>query len=362
LQTELHHKRPDFSKWAVVAHKDDTGFGRQAEDMRAVLGIPKQIVIPSERLADKALDPSCEIMLAPAASKEEVRNALAGLQGVVFYERHSWHPLLLPVARELGVRTVCVPNWEWFNGRDTNWDYCDLFVTSSNFALDVVRRQGRKNVVHLPWTLDIARFPGRIVRGCGRVFIHNAGLVDPDDRKSTADTICAFKKVKREDIRLIVRLQRGAKLPSLDERITLEVGNLPNPATLYATGDVAIQPSKMEGNGFMVLEPVCSGLPVITLDYPPMSEFVRQPEMLARKRWFKRRAFSTTWVKHAHLRLPDVNDLARRIEWCASNDLTNISQSNRAWAEQNFEREAVQRQWSEAIGKLMSAKSDGPEN
>ena len=29
----------DFSRWAVVAHKDDTGFGRQAADIRAVLGL-----------------------------------------------------------------------------------------------------------------------------------------------------------------------------------------------------------------------------------------------------------------------------------------------------------------------------------
>ena len=39
-----------FADWAVVAHKDDTGFGRMAADARKVLGFGHHFVIPSERL------------------------------------------------------------------------------------------------------------------------------------------------------------------------------------------------------------------------------------------------------------------------------------------------------------------------
>ena len=161
----------------------------------------------------------------------------------------------------------------------------------------------------------------RSVAGPARIFVHNAGLVDPDDRKGTRDTIESFLRTRRKDIRLIVRIQKEAPLPEMDERIDVQVGNVQNHADLYRNVDVAIQPSKMEGIGFMILEAVCAGLPVITTDYPPMNEYVLQPELRVRTHWWKRKAFPTAWVNHAHLRLPRRADLVRCMEWCADQDM-----------------------------------------
>lgn len=343
----------DLARWAVVAHKDDTGFGRLAEDMRAVLGLGQHLVIPSERLSDKPLSDSGEIRLAPDSSEEFVRSALAPLQGIIFFERHNWHPLLLPAARSLGVKTVCVPMWEWFNGRDKEWQLCDLFICPSNWSLQVVRKFNWQSSIRLPACLDMERFPNRAISGPARLFVHNAGLVDPDDRKSTRETIEAFKRVKRDDIRLVVRLQKPADLPALDNRISVVTENLKNPAALYAEGEVAVQPSKLEGVGFMVLEPVLSGMPVITLDYPPMNEFVRDRQLLVRKRWLKRRSYGSVWFKHAHLRLPDIGDLARKIEWCAENDLASISKENRQWSESIFNRASLRSRYESVLQALV---------
>jgi glycosyltransferase involved in cell wall biosynthesis len=147
-------------------------------------------------------------------------------------------------------------------------------------------------------------------------------------------------------------MQKPAPLPPLDDRIEIKLGHLENHADLYTEGDAAIQPSKMEGTGFMVLEPLCTGLPVVTTDYPPMNEYIRQPEMLVRKRWFKRKAFPTrvAGIRHAHLRLPSLRDLVHKIEWCATHDLGEISRANRDWAEETFNPEAVLRRWTEALG------------
>ena len=112
----------------------------------------------------------------------------------------------------------------------------------------------------------------------------------------------------------------------------------------------------MEGQGFMVIEAAASGLPVLTLDYPPMSEFVHQPEMRVAKRWFKRRAYATHWVKHAHLRLPSPGDLTRKIAWCAANDLGPIARANRQWAEATFARERLRADWTRALGALAAAE------
>jgi len=350
-------KTLDFQQWAVVAHKDDTGFGRQARDIRKVLSIGRHIVIPTERLTDHPLNPSDEFLLPWESTAERVKEVLQGLQGIIFFERHTWHPHLLPCARQLGVATVCVPNWEWFAGRHENWKMCDLFACPNEMALRTVRSYGWTNSVMLPWCLDLDSLPERLIKGPARTFVHNAGLVDINDRKGTRDTIEAFRRTRRKDIRLIVRLQKEAPLPKIDDRIDVRVGNVESHADLYRDVDVAIQPSKMEGIGFMILEAVCAGLPVITTDYPPMNEFVLQPEMRVGTHWWNRKAFATKWVNHAHLRLPRKSDIVRRIEWCADQDMERFSKQNRAWALEVFSADHLRRQWSEAFDTRLFSTS-----
>ncbi len=339
----------DFSKWAVVAHKDDTGLGRQASYITELLQLGHHLVVPSERLQDHPLLPGRDVFLSPEASAEVVRAGLSGLEGIIVLERHSWHAELLQIARDMGLRTVCVPNWEWFDGSNERWGLCDLFVCPSRHTLSVVRGYGFENSVYIPPAVNLCCLPFKLRSGKARLFVHNAGLVDADDRKGTRDTIQAFKMVKRQDIRLLVRIQKAVSLPEIDDRIEIEIGNLADAGELYSAGDVAIQPSKMEGVGFMVLEPLCSGLPVITTDYPPMNEYITTTELLVRKRWFRRKSFASQWIKQAHLRLPDLHDLARKIEWCADNDMASISQANRKTAESMFSPVAQQAQWIEAL-------------
>ena len=164
-----------------------------------------------------------------------------------------------------------------------------LSVILNSRKILCVAMVGKRQHIFLP--LSIYRDFPPVILLAARAFIHNAGLVNEDDRKGTRDSILAFRKVKRKDISLIVRMQKAVPLPELDERIKVQVGNLADPKELYATGEVAIQPSKLEGVGFMVIEPLCSGMPVITLDYPPMNEYVRMPELLVRRNGLKERVF-----------------------------------------------------------------------
>lgn len=347
--------QPDWSRWAVVAYNDDTGLGRMANDMVRMLNLGHHLVACSERLATKPLQPGRDWKLDPKADITELRRHLDGLEGIISLERCDWHPKLFRTARSMGVRTVCVPMWEWFRGNDPLWGDCDLFICPNEFSRQIVQSYGWRKTTVLPWLLDLDQLPVRQVRGPARVFVHNAGLVDHDDRKGTRDTIEAFMQVSRPDLRLIVRAQKEASLPNGDPRIEYRFGNLARPADLYAEGEVMIQPSKMEGLGFMVLEPVCCGLPVITTDYPPMNEIVRQPELRVRPRWFKRKCFANQWIKHAHLRLPRISHLSRIIEWCADHDLEACSASNRTWAEGTYSSSQLIARWSHTLGALLKA-------
>ncbi|MGB5135691.1 MAG: glycosyltransferase [Prochlorococcaceae cyanobacterium] len=324
-----------------------------ASDVRVVLGFGHHLVIPSERLIDYPIDGITERWLPRDAPPEQVRSLLSGLEGILFFERHAWHPEILRIAREMGVATVCVPMWEWFRGKASEWKYCDLFVCPSRFTEKIVRSYGFTNTCCLPWPLDLAKLPKRHVSGPARHFIHNAGLVDRDDRKGTRDTIQAFCRLKHRDIRLTVRMQKEVPLPTFDERVDVVVGNLSSVSDLYSTGDICVQPSKMEGIGFMVLEPACAGIPVITTDYPPMNEFIQQPELRCRPRWRKRKAFASQWIRHAHLKLPSIRDLTRRMEWAASTDLSPVSAANRQWAETTFNQMALQSAWGMALKAIV---------
>lgn len=349
----LDSRMSAFSNWAVVARKDNTGFGRQAADARRVLGIGFHFVCPSDRIEGRPPEGPHEEWLLPDMDDGALGQLLSKVEGILFFETYrTWHPRLLQVAKQLGVRTVCVPNWEWFRGDDPLWELCDLFACPTRFTVGIVQRYGWRQTLYLPWALDLGRFKPRQIEGPARLFIHNAGLVDPDDRKGTRDTIEAFKRVGRRDIRLLVRVQKEVPLPELDDRIEVRIGDLEDPAELYSIGDCAIQPSKMEGIGFMVIEPVCAGMPVITTDAPPMNEFVLQREMLARPRWFKRKAFPTQWIKHAFMRLPRQGALAAAIDWCAENDLRTLSHENRQHAESLFGVERLKELWTGAVAHL----------
>lgn len=349
-------RRPvELSKWAVVAPHDDSGLGRQAQDIKSLFGM-QHLAIKSDRLSTLPFVPGRDHLLDPALPVAALRILLSEFGGLLLMERTSWHPDLCRVAKEMQIPIAAYINWEWFRGTDQEWRLCDLFVCPSPFTVPVVESYGLGPAIFLPWPLDLSRLPERVVSGCAKIFFHNAGIVDHNDRKGTRDTIRAFMRSKRKDLKLIVRLQKPAPLPSYDERVEVRVGNLPDHADLYMEGDVAIQPSKMEGCGMQILEPVCAGIPVITTDYPPMSDHVKQPQMLVAKKWFRRSCFPAraAGIRHAHLRLPSIHGLTRCIEWCAANDMADISRSNRRLGIEVYGVEALRRVWIPALASIAS--------
>jgi glycosyltransferase involved in cell wall biosynthesis len=341
----------DLSNWAVVGFKDDTGIGRMCQDIQNVLGVRKHLVAPSERMKTKEIFQPQEYLMSEKQDIDTLILQMKTLDGIICIERLHWNPLLITAAQKLGLKIVCVPMWEWFRGTDTEWNIVDRFLCPNQKSLEVLHSYGFSNAHKVNWALNISSLPIRKINGAAQTFFHNAGLVDHDDRKGTNIVVEAFTKIKNPDLRLIIRMQKKKPLPKLDERIDVRVCNLQNPSELYLEGDAAIQPSMMEGLGFMVLEAVCCGLPVITTNAPPMSEYVCNHLMRARKQIFKRKSFAykSAAIKHSHLTPPSISSLVNRIEWCSRNDLTNISNENRLFGEKRFNKESLKKEWIAAL-------------
>src|SRR5262249_39468012 len=135
----------DLSKWAVVSYKDDTGLGRQATDLRSVLDLGYRLVVPSQQIEGHPLSGPNEIAFNPDYGDEQVKSILSNLEGIIYPECNRWHPRLLVLAKELKVKTVCIPNWEWFDGKDGQWKLTDLLVCHSQFTEKIVQQYGWRN-------------------------------------------------------------------------------------------------------------------------------------------------------------------------------------------------------------------------
>lgn len=241
--------RDFFKNWAIVSVKDATGFGRQAEDVQSVLGVGYHFVVPSDRIEGIPPKGDREFWFKKDAPDDEIAALFEKVDGIICSEHLHWHPRMGQIAHKVGIKSACVVNWEWFKPWEEGFKYCSLLICPTRYTEQVVGGFGFKNRAHLPWAINLEQFANRRITGPAKTFFHNAGLVDNDDRKGTRDTILAFKKVKRRDVRLIVRAQKEVPLPELDDRIDVRFGNLGRAAELYETGEAAIQPSKMEGIG-----------------------------------------------------------------------------------------------------------------
>ncbi|EDY19604.1 glycosyl transferase group 1 [Chthoniobacter flavus Ellin428] len=342
----------DLARWAIVGVKDETGVGRMAEDLRRSLDPIRQLVAPSYRgNTNHAAGSDCPLALE---SDETLRQQLAAFQGIIIFEDTDWSRQAVRVAHAAGVKTVHVVLWEWLRFYVPEWQLCDLFVCVHGMAEKTLRKLGFRRLARLVWPLDLSQLPQREIRGPAREFAHNAGLLEKEDRKGTAITLEAFRSVPLPDIQLVIRTQNAFALPCDDPRVRIESQHVEHHGDLYRQGDVAVQPSKCEGLGFMILEAIASGLPVVTTDYPPMNEYVSSSHLLAATRWGKSPAEQTSYIHQAHFKIPKVSSLARCIQWCATHDLEPISARNRLWAKETFHPEKVRREWIVALERLLS--------
>jgi glycosyltransferase involved in cell wall biosynthesis len=88
-------------------------------------------------------------------------------------------------------------------------------------------------------------------------------------RKGLSTVIDAAKQVPH--IPIFLRSQIKIPTELLPPNITF-LGEAIDNTELYQLGDVAIQPTLVEGTGLQLLETLSSGIPLITTNAPPMNE------------------------------------------------------------------------------------------
>ena len=208
---------------------------------------------------------------------------LTGVDVLMFCEQPAVarRPDVLTFAKRLGVATVCVPMIEWLDdaGQSGIGDWpalVDLFLCPTQQCFDAMGPLRSRSVL-LPWPIDLSEITYQQRKTCERfVFIHGTG--GRDDRKG--GQIMAAAARLTPDIPLIVYSQfadgikshRASEPIGWPEHVDVR-GQQPTIADLYRDGDVCIQPSRNEGLGLQLIECQAAGLPLVTTDGPPMTEY-----------------------------------------------------------------------------------------
>lgn len=334
-------------KLAIIGFHDDSGLGRMAADLGRLFPQAQKFLLQSSRMKGTP-PPGRWREFDPTWSAERLAEEIGGFHWLIFFEAPP-HARFLTTASVLGKRTYGMVMWEWLNPHTPDLEWCTWWVCSNQFGAKVLRKLGLKQTAVIPWPIDLREFPEREINGPAQMFVHNSGMVEQDDRKGFLETVAAFHAVELPGIRLIVRTQNEVQLPLHDQRITLQCDNLARREALYETGDVLVQPSKAEGLGFAILEGMAAGMPVITTDYPPMNELVKDHNFLAGTHFGKRPGVQSHYIPQAHLKKPRVASLARKIAWAARHDVGKAARANRKYVSEVHDPARVRAQWQELL-------------
>ena len=271
----------------LVAYCDDTGLGSQTQAYFDHLKPAKTMVL--DRSGAK-VDWPCYPERMPGATVikglpvfDEVDQFLDGLDMLLMAENAPTQHMIRR-ARELGVKTVVVPNYEYFHHlRKPHYAAPDLWLVPSLWHY--TDYPDPKSYLPFPIQVEPVGKPVESVYN----FVHIAGRPIFPDRNGTAALLAALRFIT-SDIKLTIFCQQPdyvnemlpAKIPA---NVQLEVrGPAADVDELYAGQQVMIMPRRFGGLCLPVNEALGRGLPVIMPDIEPNNLWLPSDWLISAKK------------------------------------------------------------------------------
>jgi len=306
----------------LVGRHNDKGLGTITRNWRRFLPVTRTLVKLHKlgnRFAETEPWPDTTYCKNPDLVAEEwVRDI-----DVLVVLEFAKHERLFTVARERGIKSVLMVNYEFLP--DPFAVRPDLFLCPSSVNLAAIP-EGLPKVL-IPTPVDLPAFPFR-VRESVRTFVHNAGTLGAHGANGTRVFLDAIPLTRNRDLRFLLRSQ--VPLPSTpdDPRVQIS-GALDRQADLYAEGDVLVMPHRFRADSLPIAEAMASGMPVLSTDMPPFSEFCQFLVRFAREHPLSGRPLQRTVLA----RDVDPADLATTMDALAGMPLRDASRAARAYAE-----------------------------
>jgi hypothetical protein len=179
---------------------------------------------------------------------------------------------LFRAAHKAGMRTVLIVMHEWLN-TDCEWlPDTDLFVCPNAISERKCLRLGilQERVRRCCLPLDLESLPFTL-RTCAVRFVFSNGWGGVHDRKGWPEMRQALEMMEPKERQQVTICSQKMVGPVGGASFRTDV---PSVEDRYANCDVAVVPSRTEGLGLAILEPLALGLPVLTTTAEPMCRYL----------------------------------------------------------------------------------------
>jgi len=245
---------------------------------------------------------------------------------LVFFPDRLEDPQVLDWCRKNKVATVMIINYETVKKEEFGlYGKYSVLMCPVKCTYDLLKKNGVRKLRFVRWAVDDTSYkPGNAAIKTTVRFIHNAGYGGIEWRKNTLAVVEAFDTAcqRNKNVVLILKTQRpikeypGSVLKIVENngriRVVEKDLKMNELIELYRTCHVSVLPSKWEGIGIPFIESLSLGLPVITVDAPPMNEWVKKDHngLTVRVKKWETRKDRKLLVKGA---VVDTDDLARQM-------------------------------------------------
>jgi hypothetical protein len=299
----------------LLARADNTGLGYQTRSYYKWLKPEKTILIDLSPLNGN--DQHYEwyenpVIVRGIPQNHQLRDLLTGID-VLLTAETPYNLNLYAVAKEMGVKTVCVENPEFYDHiKYPDYEMPDLIILPSNWLEKEItlhaRSKGTK-VVQLHHPVDREDIPFRL--RTTKKFIHIAGKPAANDRNGTWDfmQVCPDGVVTTQNNDLARQIRMRYRHCNV-------FTNIADYKTLYDMGDILVLPRKYGGNCLPLNEALAAGMPVIMPDIVPNNN-------LLPKEWLVPAYVAGSFEPRTRVDIYQTNlqSLATKIDWFKNCDI-----------------------------------------
>lgn len=251
----------------TLAYRTETGLGYQAKSYVDHLGVDKVLVVDLSRYNGIPLNnwyPGTQTVVGYPKEADLIR-FLTDLDVVILAETPLNYDLYR-LARERGIRTVVVINWEFFDYyQHPDYPKPDVIIMPSVWYYQAAKEWCDANGVecyqlHHPVDTDV--FTPRLRNT--KKFIHIAGKPATNDRNGTWEYLQAVP-----DGTVVTQSHELARHIAMRYRHSRVHTNIKDATQMYHLGDILVFPRRYGGNCLPLNEALASGMPVIMPDISP---------------------------------------------------------------------------------------------
>jgi glycosyltransferase involved in cell wall biosynthesis len=254
----------------IIGRCDNTGLGVMTVDFFQNLMVQKVLVVPGimeDHLDRFANRPGVSVIVCktPLPTVGEIERFLENVDVVVAFETpYDWN--IFMYARQLGIKTVLIPMYEWTPPNDKIPCYPDLFLCPSK--LDYRELPEPKQYIPTPVNRDIIPFRLR-TQAHKFIFINGTGGFR---RRNSLHVLLEAIPLVKAPVEFLIRSQVPIP-PVSDTRISVQMEEA-SYGDLWIEGDIYLHLHRWDGLSLPINEAMAAGMPIIAPNFYPHNEFL----------------------------------------------------------------------------------------